>query len=245
MPDEHKCSNCLKNTSLDIRKQAKSHTSSSPQCPLLIREQEKVMLKTKIFKKLVKNSKSLKFLSFNCCSIRSKVPQICDFLTNQNIDIALLQETWLKKSDSAIVAEMLDYNINTIQVRKSRIFDLGGGVAILSKNELKLNLVKTEIFALFEHTICSISTNLGRLNITTVYYSSYSNEHKYCKSQFLSDFDDFLNSCANQIHLVAGDFNIHFEDKNKKLKNCYISWTKIVLHNLLRVLLILQVAPLT
>ena len=51
MPDEHKCSNWLKNTSLDIRKQAKSHTSSSPQCPLLIREQEKTMLKTKIFTK--------------------------------------------------------------------------------------------------------------------------------------------------------------------------------------------------
>ena len=51
MPDEHKCSNCLKNTSLDIRKQAKSHISSTPQCPLLIREQEKAMLKTKIFTK--------------------------------------------------------------------------------------------------------------------------------------------------------------------------------------------------
>ena len=98
MSDEHKCSNCLKNTSLDIRKQAKSHTLSSPQCPLLIREQKKIMLKTKIFTKtLVKNSKSLKFLSFNYCSVRSKVPQICDFLTNQNIDIALLQEPWLKK----------------------------------------------------------------------------------------------------------------------------------------------------
>ena len=30
------------------------------------------------------------------------------------------------------------------------------------------------------------------------------------------DFDDFLTSCANQIHLVAGDFNIHFEDKNRQ-----------------------------
>ena len=58
---------------------------------------KKVMLKTKIFtKKLVKSSKSLKFFSFNCCSVQSKVPQICDFLTNQNIGIALLQEIWLK-----------------------------------------------------------------------------------------------------------------------------------------------------
>ena len=141
---------------------------------------------------------------------------------------------------------MLEYNINIIQVGKSRIFDLGGGVAILSKNELKLNLVKIETFASFEHTTCSISTNLGRLNITTVYYAGYSNKHKYTKSQFLSDFDDFLTSCANQIHLVTDDFNIHFEDKNRQeTENCYISLTKMVLFNLLRVLLILQVAPST
>ena len=49
---------------------------------------------------------------------------------------------------------MLEYNINIIQVKKSRIFDLGGGVAILSKNELKLNLVKKETLVLFEHAIC-------------------------------------------------------------------------------------------
>ena len=83
------------------------------------------------------------------------------------------------------------------------------------KNELKLNLVKTETFASFKHASCSISTNLGRLNITTAYYPSYSNKHKYTKSQFLSDFDDFI-SCADQIHLVTGDFNIHFEDKNRQ-----------------------------
>ena len=112
--------------------------------------------------------------------------------TNKNIDIALLQETWFKKTDSAIVVEMLEYNINIIEVRKSRIFDLGDGVAILSKNELKLNLIETETFALFEHATCSISKNLGRLNITTVYCPGYSNKHKYTKSQFLSNFDDFL-----------------------------------------------------
>ena len=86
---------------------------------------------------------------------------------------------------------MLKYNINIIQVRKSRIFDLGGGAAISSKNKLKLNLVKTETFASFERATCSISSNLGRLNIKTVYYTGYSSKHNYTKSQFLSDFDDF------------------------------------------------------
>ena len=61
---------------------------------------------------------------------------------------------------------MLEYNINIIQVIKSRIFNFGGDVVILSKNKLNLNLVKTETFASFENATYSISTNLGRLNIT-------------------------------------------------------------------------------
>ena len=117
------------------------------------------------------------------------------FFNQTKYRYSFITRNLVKKTDSAIVAEMLEYNINIIQVRKSRIFDLGGGVAILSKNELKLNLVKTETFFSFEHATCSISTNLSRLNITTMYY--FGNSNKHTNSQFLSDFDDFLTSCAN------------------------------------------------
>ena len=74
-------------------------------------------------------------LSFNCCSIRSKVPQIFDYIIEKNIDIALVQETWLRKIDTAIVAQIKEYNFKIEQVRKPRILDIGG-VAMLFKNNL-------------------------------------------------------------------------------------------------------------
>ena len=33
--------------------------------------------------------------------------------------------------------------------------------------------------------------------------------------QFLSDFNDFLATCTKGIQLITGDFNVHYEDKNR------------------------------
>ena len=64
-------------------------------------------------------------LSFNCHSIHSKVPQIFDNIIENNIDTALVQETWLRKVDTAIVAQIKEYNFKTEQVHKPRILDIG------------------------------------------------------------------------------------------------------------------------
>ena len=46
----------------------------------------------------------------------------------------------------------------------------------------------------------------------TVYYPGYSSKHRYTAMQFLSDFNDFLTTCSEDIDLITGDFNIHYED---------------------------------
>ena len=33
--------------------------------------------------------------------------------------------------------------------------------------------------------------------------------------QFLSDFNDFLTTCSEDIHLITGDFNVHYEDTKR------------------------------
>ena len=54
----------------------------------------------------------------------------------------------------------------------------------------------------------------GKVYFTTVYYSGYSTKHKYTHIQ-LYDFNDFLETCTEGIQLITGDFNIHYEDKNR------------------------------
>ena len=154
-------------------------------------------------------------LSFNCRSIRSKVLQIFDYIIENNIDIALVQETWLRKVDTAIAVQSKEYNFKIEQVRKPRILDIGGGVTMLFKSKVKLKKVKTETFASFEHITCSAKMKVSNIYFSTVYYPGYSSKHRYTAMQFFSDFNDFLTTCSKDIHLIIGDFNIHYEDTKR------------------------------
>ena len=69
-------------------------------------------------------------MSFNCRSIRNKIPGTIEYIKDNNIKVALLQETWLNDGDGAVIAEIKDYNYQIItQNRIDR--DIGGGVAII------------------------------------------------------------------------------------------------------------------
>lgn len=72
----------------------------------------------------------LKIIFWNCRSIRNKSIELFNFLTDNNIDICLLSETWLK------CGEKLTHR-NYYCVRNDRKGSTGGGVAILIKKSLK------------------------------------------------------------------------------------------------------------
>ena len=54
----------------------------------------------------------------------------------------------------------------------------------------------------------------SNIYFSTVYYPGYSSKHRYTAMQFLSDFNDFP-ICSEDIHLITGDFNIHYEDTKR------------------------------
>ena len=56
---------------------------------------------------------------------------IMTFLLNNNIDVALIQETWIRKCDSFIVKQIKEYGYQIMTFRKPVGLDWGGGVAIL------------------------------------------------------------------------------------------------------------------
>ena len=146
-----------------------------------------------------------------------------EFITDTDTDIVLLQETWLKKLDTAIIFNIREYNYEISQTRKPRAFNTGGGVAILFKEKYNIKTVMVQTFPSFENTTCSFLTNIGIVNLTTIYYPGCSPKHTYTQVQFLLNFKDFLNSCSEGIYLVTGNFNIHYENsdkhKTKLLKN--------------------------
>ena len=91
-------------------------------------------------------------MSFNCRSMRNKIEDITALLIDQQMDIVLLQETWLNKGDNAIKSEIADLKLEMIHVNRTRR-DNGGGVAAIFKPGMNIRQSQNKkIYKSFEYT---------------------------------------------------------------------------------------------
>ena len=161
-------------------------------------------------------------MSYNCRSVRNKVHEIMDMIKENDADIICLQETWLRKCDSAIIEEIKEYNYNIITERKSRKVDIGGGVAIIYKPFIRIKKIKYKQYLSFESISLSITSQKESFIFTNIYYPGYSPKHRYTYLYFLNELDELLESVLNcgRKNILFGDFNIHMEDslRNETIK---------------------------
>ena len=148
--------------------------------------------------------------------MRSKIQSIMSFLDENSIDIAFIQESWLRKSDGHIISEIKEYNYQIITYRKSRRLDLGGGVAIIFKRHLKLQQVKTENFRSFESISCQVITEKGPILFCNIYRPGYSPKNRYTANNFFSEFILFIEKLDSHSlpTFLVGDYNFHLEAIN-------------------------------
>ena len=147
---------------------------------------------------------------FNTRSLCNKTAGVFEHLSDSNISVCLLTETWLRKGDTSKIAEIKDLGFNIVhQSRAGR----GGGVAIAFKKHLTFTRRRTKIYKSFEHieSVMKSSSN-DLLRLCCVYRSCTAKMSNI--SDFLRDFDDYLDSLTHLPGklIIAGDFNIHVED---------------------------------
>ena len=81
------------------------------------------------------NRSSLKAAVLNVHSACNKATSLCEYVTENNLDIFAMTETWLKPIDQSVIAELIPpgYILHNVD----RINGRGGGVAILHRENLK------------------------------------------------------------------------------------------------------------
>ena len=146
--------------------------------------------------------------------MRKKVVSMMTYLKHNHIDVALVQETWIRKCDSHILKQIKEYEYHVLSYRKPVSLEWGGGVAIIYRKNMKIHRVKCDIvFKTFEHVVGKVITDEGSLILLNVYRRGYSATNKFSVNDFLEEFpillDDLLDSCTPV--LIFGDFNIHLE----------------------------------
>ena len=79
------------------------------------------------------------------------------------IDILLLQETWLRKSDTALITHIQKYKSDIVQERKNRKVDIGGGVAMVHNSNLKMRQLRTENFSSYEIVVSALEAEAEKI----------------------------------------------------------------------------------
>ena len=154
-------------------------------------------------------------MSFNTRSIRNKIQETTEYLKDNNIQIAFVQETWLNAGDNSILAEINDYGYNIITQNRTQR-DTGGGVAVLTHPDISLTRHSLkDAYKTFEYIGITLKTAARNTFVFNIYRPPYSKNHRFTVKSFLRDFTTFVKKVVNLNGrvIILGDFNLHLEDE--------------------------------
>lgn len=165
--------------------------------------------------------KNLCIASFNAQSLGPQHKQLAlkEFILDQDIDIMMVQETWLKKSgDEAKIACMTPPGYTTKSFPRSHH---GGGLAIVFRSTLSKHLSFITDFPFCHASFEVVQITLSESNRTVHFWNLYrtfpSKKNKLTDSLFLQEFQEMLDHC-NSIHsssIIYGDLNFHYDEPNR------------------------------
>ena len=173
--------------------------------------------------------KGFKIIYWNVRSILNKIDSISNKLSENNIAVLVITESWLKPDipDTMICIEgYTHYRFDRKTINQKGYLKRGGGIIIYLKNTLLYDLVPGDIFNVSSTdielcTICIRRPHTRRLYLCSVYRPPTGN---------VQTCVDTLENCVQLLpHIeksdlfVGGDFNIDYhkprQDNTKKLKS--------------------------
>jgi exonuclease III len=149
------------------------------------------------------NNLELKICFWNARSIRNKAIETFEFFEKNNIQIALLSETWLSISDKI---SFPGYKT----VRKDRDNRRGGGVAIIIRDDVDFSITSIPQLKVIEAIQISVKIDDQILLVTAVYFPGSA------RAQVVSDFKDDIRSLTNvrSNYIICGDLNARHRSWN-------------------------------
>ena len=148
----------------------------------------------------------------NARSVGNKAPNIIEFITENNLDILVITETWLFSEEIAKLKAITPGGYEPYSApRDAR---KGGGVGIICRNVLKCKVKEFNCgFHSFECIQLDVNGNNKSYSLYPLYRSEPNNE---TMGKFLDEFSTLLEeiSVVTQDIVILGYFNIHIDVNN-------------------------------
>ena len=155
-------------------------------------------------------SELMKFGYVNIRSVCNKASVVNDHITENELDIMIITETWLSKTnEDRVKAELLPCGYSIVHRMRSE--KRGGGIAVVHRSNLA---VKTRNCSpqpkTFECLEVHISHHCFPVCLLVIYRPP-----ENTTTEFIDEFADMMTqyACSTTKALVVGDFNIHWEVK--------------------------------
>ena len=136
-----------------------------------------------------------------------------EHLSDHDIDIAYITETWLKSDKNEITSEIKGYGYELKHnVRNDPVKERGGGVGFAIRSTLVATQLPSKSFASFEHAISKLScVNNKKIILISIYRLQ-----DVPISLFYEEFTELLEiySVLSESLIIAGDINIHVETED-------------------------------
>ena len=151
----------------------------------------------------------------NARSVCNKATVIKDYVIEHDLDMVILTETWLNKTnDRRVTAELLPNGYSI--VHKMRVDKRGGGIAVMCRNGdthmMNMDLVAQPTS--FENMELKLAMNTQSVHLFVIYRPPSTTEN--AKQIFLDEFAELLSQIAISPNeaLIIGDFNLHWDSQS-------------------------------
>ena len=168
-----------------------------------------------------KHRSAIKTCLLNPCSVCNKTSVLQELVTDHNIDLMVLTETWLKGDDrdTVILAKLQPpgYSIKH-KARQGR----GGGVAIMHPSTLSVTRAEHSVssppqYASFEELQC-LEHTVPAVRLAVIYRPPPSKTNGLNYKTFYAEIGNYIKQLVLTpgALVIAGDFNIHVDDHSDK-----------------------------
>jgi hypothetical protein len=172
-----------------------------------------------------KKEGKLKCALINARSVCNKATEINDYITDRNLDVLYITETWLKgnERDNVVLAELLPPNFDIIQ--KARRQGRGGGVALIHRKDISVKLCESKQYDSFEHILTKLVASSLTYHVITLYRPPPNQKNQLTSSSFIEEFADLLSTAIllKGELLINGDFNYHLNNTTNADTQQFIS----------------------
>ena len=152
----------------------------------------------------------------NCQSIKNKDLVIHEHLVSNSIDFGIFTETWLSENSDDIVwcvtspLQNLGFRILTSNWKSRK----GGGLAIVYREGLEVDLVQESELPSFQFAIWRIESGNQCVFAVSIYRPPYTTINQITDAQFATAFAEWIPNINMQYKniIILGDFNIHIND---------------------------------